>query len=125
MDDKDIKKIAKVFKILLDNRLEDFEEKVRKIVRSEVEYFMEKNGGDVTQMNDSIPEEKLTEIKSQKKSKEYKSPQDMMQKMRKMNEERLNPDKDIYVDDNDNQIDLSENKKVDDLKSRDYSFLVE
>lgn len=131
MKDSDIKKLAKVVQIVLDKQMDGLKEEFRKIVRSEIEYALEKNGGVPQQkvMNDNIPDDKIDEIRNAKRSsgggKPYKDPKDMIAKMRKMNEDRLDPNRDVYVDEKGKEMDLSENKKVDTLKNRDYSSLIE
>jgi len=131
MKDSDIKKLAKVVQIVLDKQMDGLKEEFRKIVRSEIEYALEKNGGAPQQkvMNDNIPDDKIDEIRSAKRNsgsgKAYKDPKDMIAKMRKMNEDRLDPNRDVYVDEKGKEMDLSENNKVNSLKNRDYSSLIE
>lgn len=130
MTDSDIKKLAKVVQLVVDKQMDGLKDEFRKIVRSEIEYALEKNGGAPQQqapkvMNDNIPEEKMNEIRNATGGKKYKDPKEMIAKMRKMNEQKLDPNRDVFVDENDREVDLSENTKVDTLKNRDYSALIE
>lgn len=127
MTDKDFKKISKIFTIILDKRLEEFEEKVRKVVRSEIEYALENsNVSSKQQLNDDIPQEKMDKIKESvgTGSNKATSPKEMMSKIRQMNEKDQSPNRDVYVDEDNNKIDMTENENVKEMQNRDYSQLI-
>jgi len=131
MTDKDIKKIASVVKLVVEKQLEDFEddlyEKIRKIVRSELDYKLDNTTTSKKVLHDEYPsEDKMNEIKqtSTGSSQDYVAPSDMIKKLKKLNEEAHDPEKDIYVDDQGTPKDMSNEPKLKSFQKRDYSNIV-
>lgn len=141
MENADIKKFAKVLKLVVKNTINDDEylEKIRRIVRSEIEYALEKSGGinhhNAQVMHDDIPKEKMSMIKTETSSKKpkpneytddmFRNSKNMLNRLREANNKELNPNTDIYETEDGRKVDLTENKKVQSLKKRNYSALID
>ena len=130
MTDQDIKKLAKVVKMVVSHSLnDDFYEKIRKIIRSEIDYALSNSsvGTNKSMINDNIPEDKMQSIKeaTSKKRGSYVDPKEKLKKMREMNSHVNSPDVDIYEDNEGKTHDLSENKKLDSFKKKDYGALLD